>query len=284
MMDEVVYSALSHISPEEREVWVRVGMALRSEYGDAAFDAWDDWSAQSERYRSSDARSAWRSFNGHGIGIGSLYFLAGENGWRRDTQKITRTPRRVPRVQSDPSQHHEARRIAQERLDLSVLGTHPYLASKGFPEHRGLVYEGDLLIPMRGCRGALNSIQTIRPDGAKRFLKGGKASGSVFAMGSGLETYLCEGFATALSIRAAMAALYRRARVVVCFTASNLTKVPGTFVIADNDSSGTGRRYAEKTGLPWWMPPDTDMDANDFHRSEGIRALADALRCLRASS
>src|SRR3546814_7594504 len=76
----------------------------------------------------------------------------------------------------------------------------------------------------------------------------------------------CEGYATALSIQAALKRLYRRASVVVCFSASNLAHVAkslGGRVVADHDESGTGERAARETGLQWCMPPDVGTDAND---------------------
>src|SRR3546814_4381777 len=61
-------------------------------------------------------------------------------------------------------------------------------------------------------------------------------------------------YATALSIQAALKRLYRRASVVVCFSASNLAHVAkslGGRVVADHDESGTGERAARETGLQW---------------------------------
>jgi putative DNA primase/helicase len=121
----------------------------------------------------------------------------------------------------------------------------------------------------------------IDAEGGKKFLPGGKASGSVFVLGSGMQTYYCEGYATGLSIRAALRSMYSTARVVVCFSAANLAKVAvNGFVVADHDESNTGRIYAEKTRLPYWMPPEVG-DANDYHQKHGVRALADALRALK---
>jgi putative DNA primase/helicase len=166
-------------------------------------------------------------------------------------------------------------------ISEAKMGRHAYLATKGFPGSQGLVFNGMLLVPMRDPRGNLHSIQTIAADGEKKFLAGGKAKGCVFVIGTGTETYYCEGYATGLSVRAALSSLYRQARVVVCFSAANLAHVADRgFVIADNDESGTGQRYAEKTGLPSWMPPSAG-DANDYHLSQGVRALALAINNLR---
>ena len=44
-------TALQFISPIERSVWVTMGMALSSEFGDAARDVWMDWSRQADSFK-----------------------------------------------------------------------------------------------------------------------------------------------------------------------------------------------------------------------------------------
>lgn len=164
--------------------------------------------------------------------------------------------------------------------------SHPYLVNKGFPDAVGLVdFDGRLVIPMRDMAAykRINSVQWIDDTGAKLFLLGGAAKGSGFVIGSGSEIWLCEGYATGLSIRAALAQLHRQARVVVCFSAGNLVHIAGSltgrrFVFADNDKSQTGQKSAIETGLSWVMAPDLGHDANDMHRAHGIKAVADLMR------
>jgi len=95
---------------------------------------------------------------------------------------------------------------------------------------------------------------------------------------------LCEGYATGLSIKAALSGLCLPTRVTCCFSAANVATLAErrlhAVVIADNDKPvaqfgglGTGEYYARKTGLPWAMPPEEGTDANDFHLSEGLPAL-----------
>ena len=198
------------------------------------------------------------------------------------------TPRRdieVIRKEEAACKDHAAA-FASSIVNRCSTSSHPYLVRKGFPDEIGLVdVDGRLVVPMRDMRAykRINSVQWIDGVGSKLFLPGGAAKGSVLMLGAGLEHWLCEGYATGLSVRAALGQLHRQARVVVCFSAGNMvhvaSQIPGTkYVVADNDKSGTGERSAVATGLPWMMPPAVGMDANDYHQAAGIRALAELMR------
>ncbi len=93
---------------------------------------------------------------------------------------------------------------------------------------------------------------------------------------------LCEGYATALSLDAALQRLPGPYTVVACFSAYNLQLVsegfPQGVVCADNDASKTGELAARETGLNWTMPPDVGTDFNDLHQRRGILAVTQALR------
>lgn len=67
-----------------RDEWVRVGMALHSEYGDAARGLWHEWSAKSEKYKPREADAVWRSFSSGGVSIGSLVHMAKLAGYQVD--------------------------------------------------------------------------------------------------------------------------------------------------------------------------------------------------------
>ena len=197
------------------------------------------------------------------------------------------TPRRDIEVirKEEAARKDQVAAIASSIVNRCSTSSHPYLLRKGFPDEIGLVdVDGRLVVPMRDMRAykRINSAQWIDDGGSKLFLPGGVAKGSVLMLGVGLEHWLCEGYATGLSIRAALGHLHRQARVVVCFSAGNMVHVasqmPGTkYVVADNDKSGTGERSAVATGLPWSMPPAVGMDANDYHQAAGIRALAELM-------
>lgn len=200
----------------------------------------------------------------------------------------------IPRRDLDAIRQEDARRKSRAAVEAAAIvarcrtDVHAYLARKGFPEELGLVdTDGRLVIPMRDVKDykRINSVQWIDDQGGKLFLAGGAAKGSIMKIGSGAELWLCEGYATGLSVRAALKQLHRPACVVVCFSAMNMahvaTQIGGRrHVIADNDKSGTGERTAVATGLPWAMPPDIGDDANDMHQRHGINALAGLMRRL----
>lgn len=288
----MIEQALTYIPSDDRETWVTMGMAIKSELGEGGYDIWDAWSQGADNYKVASARAVWRSIKETGgITIRTLYHAARENGWQGDGDKPVRAHDVATKLRREAEATREAtrRKAAQEKAEGMVKGAelrvHPYLANKGFAHELGLVLDGLLLIPMRDqISNALNSVQTINAEGRKKFLPGGKAKGSLLLLGSpSPEIYLCEGYATALSIRAALLSHYRKAQVCVCFSAANLAFIStrfGRYVVADHDESGTGQKYAEQTGLPWWMPPRLG-DANDLHLSEGLDVLANGLKDLR---
>ena len=174
---------------------------------------------------------------------------------------------------------------AAQMLAECELRQHPYLAAKGFPDERVNVNGEFMLIPMRVGRDVVG-VQTINADGEKKFLFGQRCSLAQFVFSSTAPGahIVCEGYATALSIRQAMAAIKRPYTLHVCFSAGNMKKVaqslPGGFVVADNDASGTGERIAKEIGWPYWMSDTVGEDANDYHQRKGLFPLSQGMQRL----
>lgn len=197
---------------------------------------------------------------------------------------------RKERIVSQEESYQKAAIEAKRELELATQQTHDYLMRKGFHEATGNVNAcGELLIPMRDFAhyGKLNSLQRIAPDGSKKFLSGGRAKGSVLILGNfwAQETWFCEGYATGLSIFASLERLYRKARVVVCFSAGNMRYVAtgqNGFVFADHDPANAefpergeaGQKAAQAIGLPWLMSDVVGHDANDDHMQYGLSYVA----------
>lgn len=76
--------ALAYISADDYPTWVRVGMALRREYGDDGRSIWDGWAATSpHKFNSEDQAKTWQSFKrDSGVTLGTVFYLARCNGFR----------------------------------------------------------------------------------------------------------------------------------------------------------------------------------------------------------
>ena len=73
--EELALAALYHLAPwraDDRETWLRVGMALHSVSPDL-LQVWDEWSKLSEKYKPRECARQWRSFKADGgLGLGTL--------------------------------------------------------------------------------------------------------------------------------------------------------------------------------------------------------------------
>lgn len=224
-------------------------------------------------------------------------------------------------VKAPPRDPEAERRAEAERREVMAICQrivaacqqveHSYLARKGFPHERGLVIadprplmpigalgdalraalpEGDgplLVIPGR-VEGQITTLQFITPEGVKKNILRGQMSGASHRIATGRETWVCEGIATALTVRDALRLLGRSVTVLSAFAAANVAKVAGgikgAVIAADRDKPvptlgnlGTGEYHADKSGRAWTMPPALG-DFNDMHAQDGLRAVALYLR------
>lgn len=70
-----IISELFVINPDDREKWLKIGTALKTEYGDEAFDIFDRWSSTSDHYGDlEDNKYQWDSFKAGEYNIESLFF------------------------------------------------------------------------------------------------------------------------------------------------------------------------------------------------------------------
>ncbi len=154
---------------------------------------------------------------------------------------------------------------------------HPYLARKGIGLHGArMTGDGRLMLPLYTPDGKLASLQYIDAEGGKLYHSGGQTGGCFWMVGTLDEAgtiFVAEGFATAATINEVT-----NRPCIVAYSASNLVPVTGTIrekygasqdivIVADNDASGTGQKYADqasaKYGARVVMPPSLG-DANDY--------------------
>jgi putative DNA primase/helicase len=147
-----------------------------------------------------------------------------------------------------------------------------------------------LIVPGRVAQ-QITTVQIIGPDGGKKNIYRGAMKGASHRIATGRETWVCEGYATALSVRAALRLLGRSATVLSAFAASNVATVAsglsGSIIAADHDKpleqlhgKGTGEFFAAQTGRVWTQPHERG-DFNDMHVASGLRAVAVHLREVR---
>ncbi len=213
----------------------------------------------------------------------ATWFHDSDSDIRIDADAVRRRCEKAARELQEGRQRAANR--AADMLHQATLEKHAYLDGKGFPDERGNVLASDsgplLLIPMR-VSGRLVGVQSITADGDKRFLFGQQCSGAEYVIDNKGRDFFCEGYATGLSVRAALSALKMRYRIHICFSAHNMQKMAraceGGIVIADNDTSGTGLRAARESGRKWIMSSEPGEDANDWHRRVGTFRFAQGIR------
>ena len=171
----------------------------------------------------------------------------------------------------------DAAKRAEWILSQCELDKHAYLDSKGFPDLTGNVWRKEgaeplLVIPMMH-REWLVGVQLIDIHGDKKFLSGQRTNDTSFQIGRGSKVFLCEGYATGLSLQALLAALKVDYTIHVCFSAGNVARwaknLPNAFLVCDNDVSGTGQKVGAESGCKWWMSPIEGEDINDLQRRVG---------------
>lgn len=73
--------ALPAEAADDYDIWITIGQTLHS-LDESLLEEWDDWSKQSDKYKDGECHKRWLSFSkGGGRGIGSLFYIAKENGW-----------------------------------------------------------------------------------------------------------------------------------------------------------------------------------------------------------
>lgn len=284
--------AADFLSPEDRSTWIAVGMALHEGYGDDAYDAWAAWSGRSTKWNARVGRQQWRSFHrGGGRGLGTLFKLARQAGWRPKARERSETPQeRRNRIEARRKAEERARRQreaeerarrqraaraaeqARQMVQDSIDAPHAYMDAKFPREERvagqdpwttglvaaSLVWRGKLLIPMfHPVTDEIRAVQQIEPDGSRKFMPFGVLTrGLVHRLGQRQgppQTWFVEGYATGIACLLALWARGRREdQVCVCFAASQF-------------------RYARRLSASGIVIADHDADGLKYAKESGLR-------------
>ena len=242
-------------------------------------------------------KTGWYIAYGDGIPAGRFgCWRAGiEQTWRAESDRSYSAAeemalaRRMSEAQSlrDAERKKSQEIVADTVADIwgsctHASADHPYLVRKNVLPHGSRVTgDGRLVVPLYDNAGNICSLQYIAADGSKLYHAGGKTGGAFWVLGTienQSKIYLAEGFATAATVHEATGA-----PCVVTYSASNLVPVTAFWreqmgalfeliVVADNDVSGTGQKYADqcaaKYGVRVVMPPEHG-DINDYKAAGG---------------
>ena len=302
MLTEIarIESALQFANPDDRIVWWRMGMALKSELGDEGFPVWNNWSKASASYKPSHALSVWKGIkSGGGVKIASLFYLARANGWRDNQPYREATPEQKARrnevnlqVEQDRLSLESNEAIRSRALWERALPAdpdHPYLVRKRVRPHGLRQQVNNLIVPLLDVDGVLWNVQRIFPDGQKLF-RAGRARGLYSPIGdltNPATLLVCEGWATG-------ATLYEQSGypVLCAMNAGNLSSVAQSararwpevdLVIAGDDDRQTagnpGRTQAsaaaQVSGARLCFPDfATDEIGSDFNDLQNLRTPA----------
>ncbi|CAM0557120.1 hypothetical protein EHLJMEHL_02208 [Vreelandella titanicae] len=104
--------ALTHIPADDRDTWVKVGNAVKTEYGDDGWFAWDEWSQGGESYNAKDAETVWRSLQVGSNRLGTIIHLAQQHGWTRAKVEMSAADRK--QMKAEQEQRRKARQAEIE--------------------------------------------------------------------------------------------------------------------------------------------------------------------------
>jgi len=208
-----IYTATTYIPADDRDDWIKIGMAIKAALGDVGYGIWDQWSQTSDKYDPRAVTSAWRSFKPGAIGIGTLFHYAHKYGYNAHSKPIT-APR--PKPGPPPVKVKDTAPYAARlwlRADWQTVPSHPYAIAKGITSSGGAARgiatgkkigrKADcIIVPIRDiATDKLVGVQCIIGQIKQNF---GTVSGNGLLLGNTLDKsvpwYVCEGWASAYSM------------------------------------------------------------------------------------
>lgn len=298
---QTITSALTFIPSDDRELWLRIGMALKSELGDSeGFQMFKAWSEGAASFDAKALKSTWKSFKAGGaVTVATLLAEAKQRGF--DLKKYTSAqPRSHEEIARAKLEREERDNLAVRQLATkhtaareealrvwsaaSTKGTFQYLAKKNVDGFGVRFAAKELLIPLVDHLGLLWNLQRVFANGEKRFMAGGRVSGCFHIIGSiGKSSWIliAEGYATAATLHQATGFA-----VVVAFNEANLRHVARAvrnlqpsaklLICADDDQeteTRTGKNpgiraavaAAAEIGAAWCKPSGMSAGSTDFN-------------------
>lgn len=257
--------------------------------------------------------------DGHPAGFIQNHKTGFKKNWKASGHRLTDDQKRQLKAEVEQRKDERNKELQEQHKKASKRAfaiwknardwanhKHPYLAAKGVKSF-GVKVEpnGSLLIPGRDVDGFIHTMQTVAPDGEKRFIKGGRKHGTFHTIDpekqQGITPVLiAEGYATAASVHMATGL-----PVHVAFDASNLEPVAKALhdkhpdqpfiIVGDNDhtlehkgqqnigivkAQAAARAVGGRYVAPLFNRQEFTKgltDFNDLHSSRGLEIVASQL-------
>ena len=213
---DTIAEALRFVPADDRETWLRIGMAVKSDLGDSGFSLWDDWSATASNYKEAAARDVWRSIKTGPVGVGTLFYIARQHGYTGGTQHPERPipPSAAPLPPKRDTGVYAAEIWRKSDCSDKAVTSHPYAVAKEIESAGGagrtvvsgrVVGKGAdcIVIPVRNLSSnKVVAVQCVNAAGDKQTF--GPVSGNALLLGNTLDKrldwFVAEGWVSAYSM------------------------------------------------------------------------------------
>lgn len=127
-----VLDAIKFIPNDDRDIWLRVGMALFGANDKRSYGLWCEWSSDSPKYDQADQYRVWRSFRHdalRGVDVPTLFHMAQSYGWI-NTKKVEQSE-----LNTDLSFLYESQEVViEEQTEVDVYEPMEVKAHKDIPD------------------------------------------------------------------------------------------------------------------------------------------------------
>jgi len=212
-----VSELLARIPSEDTSTCLKIGSALKNEFGDRGFDLFLQFCSKADNFEANWVKATWRSVKAHRASLGLIFHLARDLG--NVLPRSLARPVKAPPV-SNVLDLDDARRIrfAQQiwmacKTDDQVVAGHPYATAKEITwaagAGRGLVsgsrigqQEDCLVLPIRNIKtNRVQAVEVINSKGVKQTF--GCKSGGALILGNTMLKHevwaVTEGWASAVA-------------------------------------------------------------------------------------
>lgn len=287
-------------TPAERGEWLRISMAAKSAGID--YEVWQEWCRRGDGFNENNNRSTWNSIKtGTGIGAGTLYRQAKQNGWQppQGFNAPTPPPSRAQRQQPKPEEKPKATTADIVRHIQNCQTEHakalPYLDGRGITAETAARFKigfnskaNAIVIPFPELAYYVERFTNTAPNGdGRRYNNPAGYAKPVFnipALRNGARfVFVTEGQLDAITIEQGGGACIgsnEAAQLTDELKRGEPITAEAFFIVPDNDKTGFTKAEKMATALTaigktvyYWPIPEQYKDVNDWQTKdpEGLK-------------